>query len=475
MIAPDLTQPIPDQLGHVHFVGIGGSGMSGIARMMHQRGLEVTGSDREENYSTAALEDEGIPVKIGHSAEHIDGVDTLVVTSALWPDNPELVAAQQRGTPVLHRSQALAWLTRNHDVIAVAGAHGKTTTTGMMVVALQALGDDPSFVNGGIISQLGVSSGTGQGPHFVLEADESDGSFLLYQPAVALVTNIDTDHLDHYGTMENLEAAFVEFASRSSKIAVVSADNEMVRQITPKITAPVATFGVSDDATVRVIDPQEQHGGISATIAYNGAEYALHLQVPGLHNALNAAGVFTTLVELGFNAQEIIDALGTFTGTKRRFDLHGVVDGVRVYDDYAHHPTEVAAVLEAAHSVVDGHKVIAVQQPHLYSRTKAMADQFAKVLEQNADHTVMLDVCGAREDPIPGVTGATVADKFADPSHVTYVPDWADAAAEIAKISDPGDIVITLGCGDVYRIIPSVLEALKARTPRSHEDSAQQA
>lgn len=460
----DISGPIPADLGRVHFVGIGGSGMSGIARLMKRRGLVVSGSDRERNYSTDALVAEGIEVFIGHDAAHVENVDTLVVTSALWPDNPELVRARQRGIPVLHRSQALAWLTRGKRLVAVAGAHGKTTSTGMLVVALKRLGADPSWVNGGIVSQLGASSGAGDGDVFVIEADESDGSFLVYDPAIALVTNIDTDHLDHYGSIDAFEDAFVQFTSGAREGVVISSDNDMCRAILSRIRAPqVSTFGFDVSADFRVGEVDSLNGRTaSAVVPRGGAEVPFTLPIAGAHNAINAVGVVSVLVMLGFGVSESVDAVEAFAGTKRRLDLHGEVRGVRVFDDYAHHPTEVGAALRAARTLTrPGSRVIAVQQPHLYSRTKAMADDFAHVLEKDADYTVVLDVCGAREDPIPGVTGQLLLDNFDDTSRAAYRPDWQEAAAEVARVARTGDVVVTLGCGDVYRIIPQLMDALR--------------
>lgn len=460
----DVSGPIPDELGRVHFVGIGGSGMSGIARLMKRRGLVVTGSDRERNYSTEALEGEGIPVAIGHDAANADAADTLVVTSALWPDNPELLRARERGIPVLHRSQALAWLTRGTRLVAVAGAHGKTTSTGMLVVALTALGADPTWVNGGIVSQIGASSGAGDGEVFVIEADESDGSFLVYDPAIALVTNIDTDHLDHYGSVEAFEDAFVRFASGASEAVVISSDNPMCQAILPRIAdREVVTFGTSADADLRVEEIRADGGHVSALVrAGEAGAAALSLPIAGEHNAINATGVIAVLRALGYELAESAAALSGFLGTKRRLDLHGERRGVRIFDDYAHHPAEVHAALTAARTLVGaGGRVIAVQQPHLYSRTKAMAGEFAAVLEHDADYTVVLDVCGAREDPIPGVTGQLLLDHYVDRTRARYLPDWGAAAAEVARVASDGDVVVTLGCGDVYRIIPQVFSALE--------------
>lgn len=468
MIKPDASLVLPDSLGRVHFVGIGGSGMSGIARMMHARGTSVTGSDRSDSAAVRSLQQAGIPVHIGHDAAHVGDADTLVVTGALWVDNPEYQEALRRGMPVLHRSQALAWLVRGERLVAVAGAHGKSTSTGMLVTALRLLNRDPSFVNGAVIHGAQTSAAWGTGDLFVVEADESDGSFLLYDAAVALVTNIDTDHLDHYGDEAALEAAFETFARGARELVVLSADDLATRRLHATLrqagaAAALVTFGESDDADVRLTEIAET-GPIRYSVEVAGALHLGELGIPGRHNALNAAAVIAVLMGLGVPVADAVRALDGFTGTQRRFEAHGIADGVRLYDDYAHHPVEVAAALQTARSVVGEGRIIAIHQPHLYSRTLAMAGQFAQAYESAADHTVVLDVHGAREDPIAGVTGALVVEQFADASRVDYRPDWQAAADRIAEIARPGDIVMTLSCGDVYRIIPQVRAALEART-----------
>jgi UDP-N-acetylmuramate--alanine ligase len=470
MIKPDLTLALPEQLGAVHFVGVGGSGMSGIARLFIAAGHRVTGSDRSENHNTEDLRALGATVSIGHSADNpgVSTADALVYTGALWPDNPEYLAAVSRGIPVLHRSQALAWLINRKRLVAVAGAHGKTTSTGMIITALLELGADPSFVNGGVIQSLGVSSSFGGGELFVVEADESDGTFLLYDTAVALITNVDADHLDHYGTHEAFDAAFVEFARRASELVVVSSDDPgAVRVMAAVEHQRVMTFGEDAAATVRVHSIVTD-GPVAFELDYEGRSYSARLKVPGHHNAINAAGAFAVLVGLGFEPSAALRGITSFAGTERRFELHGVVRGVSVYDDYAHHPTEVAAALSAARTVVGEGRIIAVHQPHLYSRTQAMAGEFAETYERLADHTIVLDVFGAREDPVPGVTGALVSERFVDPAHVDYLPDWQGAADRAAELAREGDIIMTLSCGDVYRIVPQLLESLAATPEPAH-------
>ncbi|MCU1438039.1 MAG: murC [Naasia sp.] len=463
---PDLTLAVPETLGAVHFIGIGGSGMSGIAHLFLAAGHRVSGSDRAEGPYLAALREAGATVTVGHDAANLGDADAVVVTSALWPDNPEYRAALERGIPVLHRSQALSFLTRGSRVLAIAGAHGKTTTGGMVVTALRDLGADPSFVNGGVISSLGTSSAAGRDDTFVIEADESDGSFLLYDTTVALITNVDADHLDHYGSAEAFDAAFVAFAQGAREFVALSADDAGARRIGARLSGVrTLTFGEDPAADARISHLETAADGVAFRIDWQGTGHTVRLAVLGRHNALNAAGAFTVLAGMGFDPARVAASLGAFRGTKRRFELKGSVRGVRVYDDYAHHPSEVAAVLSAARSAVGDGRIIAVHQPHLYSRTQLMAPEFARAYESLADYTVVLDVDGAREDPVPGVTGELVSSRFADQSRVAYLPDWAAAAARVAEVAREGDIVLTLSCGDVYRIIPQILESLSSSGP----------
>jgi UDP-N-acetylmuramate--alanine ligase len=462
VIAPDLFAELPDDLGRVHFIGIGGSGMSGIARMFVERGVSVSGSDRTDSATVAALREIGVRIQIGHVPLDVHHADTVVVTGALWTDNPEYQWAVTNGIRVLHRSNALNWLVRGSRVVAVAGAHGKTTSTAMIVTALRVAGRDPSFVNGGVLADLGVSAASGVGPEFVIEADESDGSFVLYPTAVGLITNFDSDHLDHYGSESAFEDAFVAFANGCSESVVVSGDDPTIVRLTPRLTRPVVTFGESEGVDFRVTDIEATPDGVSARIIHADDVNELRLTVAGAHNAINAAGAVAVLVSLGVPCAKACAALADFRGTGRRFELHGTVRGVRVYDDYAHHPREVRAALNTARSVAGSGRVIAIHQPHLYSRTRDMATDFAREYELGADFTVVLDVFGAREDPIPGVTGALVSDAFTTAQQVRFCPDWSDAARVAAEHARDGDIIMTLSCGDVYRIIPSVLAELES-------------
>ncbi|MGO1265253.1 MAG: UDP-N-acetylmuramate--L-alanine ligase [Microbacterium gubbeenense] len=458
MIAPDLTVPIPDEIRAVHFIGIGGSGISGLARMFLGAGIPVSGSDRAESQNTRDLVELGATVHIGHDAANLGDVDTVVYTGAIWPENPEFLAAKERGLSVLHRSQALKYLIAGRRLVSVAGAHGKTTSTGMIVTALAELGDDPSFVNGGVIQQYGVSSRAGSDDLFVVEADESDGTFLIYDTSIALITNVDADHLDHYGSHEAFDDAFVRFADSAREAVVISSDDAGASRVAARLThRNVVSFGEAADADVRVEFADD--GSVRVSRGEESAE--LCLAVPGRHNVLNAAGAIAVMTELGHPFPDAVRAASAFGGTVRRFELHGTRRGVSVYDDYAHHPTEVEAALEAARTVVGSGRIIALHQPHTYSRTKLMATEFAEVLERCADHSVVLDVYGAREDPIPGVTGELVEHGFADPANVSYLPDWDAAARRAAEVAREGDFIITLGCGNVNLIVPQVLDALQ--------------
>lgn len=465
MIRPDLSLPLPSSIEAAHFIGIGGSGMSGLARMFLARGIRVSGSDRSDSQTLRDLAAAGAVVHVGHDAAHLGDADTVIHTGAIWPENPEYVTAKERGLAVIHRSQALHWLIGSRRLVSVAGAHGKTTSTGMIVTALQALGDDPNFVNGGVIAQLGTSSGTGADELFVIEADESDGTFLLYDTSIALITNVDPDHLDHWGTRDAFFDGFARFADAAREAVVISADDEGARQVRNRLAHDaVVTFGLAADADVRVTDVVTD-GPVSFAVTRGGETARVQLAVPGAHNAINAAGAIAVLTTLGHPFAAAARAVEGFSGTVRRFELHGVERGVSVYDDYAHHPTEVAAALSAARTVIGDGRLIAVHQPHTYSRTQLMSVEFAHVLEELADQTVVLDVYGAREDPIPGVTGALVSEAFDDAARVRFVADWQEAADYTASIARDGDFVVTLGCGDVYRIIPQVLAALGAPAP----------
>lgn len=461
MIKPDYSQPIPQDLGAVHFIGIGGSGMSGIARLLLGMGHKVTGSDVRDSGNIRALSALGAEIYIGHDAQQMGTPDTVVVTSALWPHNPELLKAKELGIPVLHRSALLAHLASRGKLISVAGAHGKTTSTGMVITALNVLGAEPSFVNGGVIQAYGASAGFGKGEHFVIEADESDSSFLHYKTAVALITNVDPDHLDHFGSLDAFEGEFAKFADAASDFVAISSDDPGAIRVTQRLSHPkVFSFGEAQGATVQVTEVDATGPRVRFTLVHQSESVEIELAIAGHHNALNAAGAVCVLVGLGFDFKQSALAVASFAGTERRFELHGVRRGVSVYDDFAHHPTEVAAALKAARAVVGSGRLVTVFQPHLFSRTRIFAQEFADALSLS-DQVVVTDIYAAREDPEPGVTGELVSSKFADSRKVTFVPAWDDVPEVAASKAQDGDFIITMGCGDIYKMVPQLLSALE--------------
>jgi UDP-N-acetylmuramate--alanine ligase len=471
VIPPNFALEVPQDLGPVHFIGIGGSGMTGIAHMMLDAGLTVTGSDRSDNKYLEKLRKRGVEITIGHDAANLpDDARTIVYTSALWPDNPEYLLAQSRGLNLLHRSQALHWLSRGHQVVTVAGAHGKTTTTGMIVTILRELGVDPGFVNGGIVLSLKASAATGTDDLFVLEADESDGSFRIYDTDVAVVTNIDTVHMDHYGSADGVIDAYAGFIQDSAAEYVIAGEGANLDAALARVSGKRAVrFGEAAAADMRVSNiVTTDH--VTFDLTWQGVTHRGRINVPGRHNAINAAGAVAAVVELGYPFDTALAALERFGGTNRRFELMGVVRGVSVYDDYAHEPAEAAAAVAGARTVVGEGRVIAIHQPHLYSRTQMFSDDFARAYEENADYTIVLAVDGAREDPIEGVSGQLVVDNFRDKSKVILKEDWQEAADWMAKVAREGDIVMTLSCGTVYQIVPQLIEALD-RIPQATEDA----
>ncbi|GIG23157.1 hypothetical protein Cch01nite_38810 [Cellulomonas chitinilytica] len=460
-----------DALGRVHLVGVGGAGMSAIAALLAARGLAVSGSDAADGPALPGLRAAGVAVHVGHDAALVEGVDTVVVSSAVRGTNPELARARALGLRVLHRSEALAALMADRDAVAVAGAHGKTTTSAMVATALLHAGADPSFAIGGtVLSDDGPLGGSrdGAGRAFVAEADESDGSFLAYAPLVAVVTNVEPDHLDHYGSTEAFEDAFVAFAGRvrSGGTLVACADDAGAARLVDRVRddlaargVDVVTYGTSAGADVRVGALRPSGTGWRVRLEAPDAGVEVTLAVPGEHNALNAAAAWVAARRLGVPGDVAAEGLGAFRGTGRRFEDRGTVAGVRVVDDYAHHPTEVAALLRAARSVVGDGRVLVLFQPHLFSRTRTFAEEFGRALDL-ADLVVVTDVYAAREDPDPTVTGALLVERVATPGKATFVPDRVAAARAVAAAARPGDLLLTVGAGDVTALAPVVLEEL---------------
>jgi UDP-N-acetylmuramate--alanine ligase len=466
------AEPVPAiRLGRVHFTGIGGAGMSGIARIMLARGIGVSGSDSMPSAMLDDLHAQGARVRVGHEAANLGDLgpgDTLVVSSAIRPDNPELAEAMRRGLRVMHRAAALASVMAGRRVIAVAGTHGKTTTTSMLTTVLRDCGADPGYVIGGILNETGLGAEDGAGMDFVAEADESDGSFLLLSPDVAIITNVEADHLDNYASLAEIEAAFATFGSRVSSLVLTCADDQGAEAVAAGLDPQrVRRYGESSGADYQLGDVRPEGLGVSFAVTADRSPFGeifaqMTVRVPGRHNALNATAAFAAAVELGFAPPRVTAALAGYRGARRRLELKGEADGVRVFDSYAHHPTELAADLRAARDIADDQgRVIAIFQPHLYSRTRIFAADFGAALGL-ADEAVVLDVYAAREDPEPGVTGALVADAVPG-GRALFLPDRTQVAPVIAKLAGPGDVVLTMGAGDVTALGPQLVEILGMR------------
>ncbi|MGW5748212.1 UDP-N-acetylmuramate--L-alanine ligase [Amycolatopsis sp. NPDC003861] len=461
---PDL----PEELRRAHLIGIGGAGMSGIARILLARGAFVSGSDAKESRALLSLRAQGAELFVGQRASNVDELaeppSAVVVSTAIKETNPELAAARAAGIPVLHRAQALAGLMEGHRVACIAGTHGKTSTTSMLTVALQHCRLDPSFAIGGDLNESGANAHHGEGGIFVAEADESDGSFLTYSPSVAVVTNVEPDHLDHHGTAEAYTKVFTEFVSRivPGGLLIVCADDAAADDLGKQAEAlgvRVRRYGrTATDA--RILDYVPAPDGGVVRLALDGSELSVRVAVPGEHMALNAVAALLAGIELGAPVLELAEGLAAFGGVRRRFEFKGRAGDVRVYDDYAHHPTEVAAQLRAVRTAAGSGRVIVVFQPHLYSRTKTFSAEFAAALSL-ADEVVVLDVYGAREEPEPGVTGALIADQVT--TSVWYEPAFDVAAPLAAGLAEPGDLVVTMGAGDVTQLGPEILAELDKR------------
>ena len=469
-------------------VGIGGAGMSGIARILLDRGGLVSGSDAKESRGVHALRARGAQISIGHDASSLDllpGGPTAVITTyaAIPKTNPELVEARRRGIPVILRPAVLARLMDGRTKLMVTGTHGKTTTTSMLIVALQHCGRDPSFAVGGELGEAGTNAHHGSGDCFVAEADESDGSLLEYTPDVAVVTNIETDHLDFYGSADAYVGVFDSFVERLAPggALVVCTDDPGAAALagrTAELGIRVLRYGSADEASgaplTGALLSWEQHGTEAvAHIALAGEPHprVMRLSLPGRHMALNALGALLAAIEIGAPADEVLDGLAGFEGVRRRFELIGTSGvgkaQVRVFDDYAHHPTEISATLAAVRTVVEQNaegRLLVVFQPHLYSRTKAFAAEFGRALDA-ADEVFVLDVYGAREQPLTGISGATVAEHVGVP--VRYLPDFSAVPAEVAAAAGPGDVIVTMGAGDVTLLGPEIVTALRERANRS--------
>ena len=459
-----MTQTLSSLIGkRIHFIGIGGAGMSGLARIALSHGITVSGSDAKDSSVVIALSALGATVATSHEAAHVDGADLVVYSTAISASNPERVRAAELKIPILTRAAALAVLMSESKSVAVAGTHGKTTTSSMLAVALQACAADPSFAIGGTITASGSNAHRGTGEIFVAEADESDGSFIEYHPFAAIVTNVEHDHVDFFPTPESVAQAFRDFAAtiKAEGFLTYCADDAgSVALAGTTKNVELISYGVSEGADLHIDQIELMTMGSSARAVWNGKTVGhIELQVPGHHNLLNAAGVLATGLKLGFGAAELLTGLGTFRGTGRRFELKGTVHGVRVIDDYGHHPTEIQVTLEAARRYAADGRLIVIFQPHRYSRTQAFASAFAAVLD-TADRAIVLEVYAASEKPIDGVTSKLITQHM---KIGEYIPNFVEVTDSVIEMAQPGDVIMTLGAGDVSSLAPIIVDGLNRR------------
>ncbi|MET7288353.1 UDP-N-acetylmuramate--L-alanine ligase [Streptomyces sp. NPDC005573] len=460
-----MAPGLPAAMDRPHFIGIGGAGMSGIAKILAQRGAKVAGSDAKDSATAEALRAFGATVHIGHAAGHLaDDASCVVVSSAIRQDNPELARAAELGIPVVHRSDALAALMDGLRPIAVAGTHGKTTTTSMLAVSLSELGRTPSYAIGGDLDAPGSNALHGEGDIFVAEADESDRSFHKYAPEVAIVLNVELDHHANYASMDEIYESFETFAGKivPGGTLVISADHEGARELTRRLAGTVrtVTYGEAEDADVRVLAVVPQGLKSQVTVLLDGRELTFAVSVPGRHYALNAVAALAAAAALGVPAEEMAPAIAAYTGVKRRLQLKGEAAGVQVIDSYAHHPTEMTADLEAMRAAAGDARILVVFQPHLFSRTQELGKEMGLSLAL-ADASVVLDIYPAREDPIPGVTSTLIIEAArAAGAGVTALSDKDAVPGVIAGMAGPGDLVLTMGAGDVTDLGPLILDRL---------------
>ncbi|CAB4537455.1 unannotated protein [freshwater metagenome] len=447
----------------LHFVGIGGAGMSGLARIALSHGITVTGSDAKDSTVLSALQALGAQVHASHVAEQVDGADFVIYSTAISSANVELMRARDLNLPILTRAQALATLMSDSRSIAVAGTHGKTTTSSMLTVALQACGLDPSFAIGGTLTSSGSNAHRGTGDLFVAEADESDGSFIEYHPYAAIVTNIEHDHVDFFATAEDVTRAFSEFAKSISSdgILVYCADDAGATHLANSSSEPKKiSYGATEGSDLLIDSINLLPMGSTSRVIWHGRTIGtMSLQVPGLHNVLNAGGALAMALALGAPAAEALSGLASFHGTGRRFELKATVHGIRVIDDYGHHPTEIDVTLTAAKRYAGDGRLLVIFQPHRYSRTKAFMNEFARALSI-ADEVVLLEVYAASEAPIAGVTSATIAEQM---ENGRFIPNFLEASDWVIESAKPGDVIITLGAGDVNSLAPIISDGLLRR------------
>ena len=447
----------------LHFIGIGGAGMSGLARIALSHSIGVTGSDVKDSSVVKALQALGATIAISQAGDNVNGADLIVYSTAISPNNPELVRARELGITILSRAAALSILMSESKSVAVAGTHGKTTTSSMLAVALQACGADPSFAIGGTITASGSNAHRGTGEIFVAEADESDGSFIEYHPYAAIVTNIEHDHVDFFATPAAVEAAFRDFAATIKRDGFLTycADDAGSTSLAANMDSLICiSYGVSEGADLILDQIELLAMGSHARAIWHGKSIGfIELQVPGHHNLLNAAAVLATGLQLGFSAPDLIRGLAVFGGTGRRFELMGTVHGVRVIDDYGHHPTEIDVTLSTARRYAGDGRLIVIFQPHRYSRTAAFAEGFAQKLS-GADRVIVLEIYAASEKPIAGVTSQMITNLM---EYGEYIPNFIEVTDSVVESAEPGDVIITLGAGDVSSLAPIILDGLIRR------------
>lgn len=448
----------------IHFVGIGGIGMSGIAEVLHNLGYEVTGSDIKESETTNRLRNLGIKIFIGHNGKNIDSAHVVVISSAVSADNPEVLEAKQRSIPVIPRAEMLAELGRLKYGILVAGAHGKTTTTSLIATMLGEGGLDPTVIIGGKLKSMGSNAKLGQGDYIVAEADESDGSFLKLNPTIAVITNIDREHMDYFTDMDVLKQSFLLFINKIPfyGIAVVCMENEYLREIIPLIQRKYLTYGLSEDADIYARNIKHSGIRMSFEAVYKGKSLGMFiLPVPGKHNVMNSLSAIAVAMELQIPVDVIAKALGNFSGIQRRFEFKGEAGEIKVFDDYGHHPSEIMATLKAARECFNGNRVVVLFQPHRYTRTRDLMDEFAMSFG-DADKLFLTDIYPASERPIKGINSEVLAQRIRGTGfeNLTYIPDRKEMMERVASELKQGDVLITLGAGDVYKMGEEILKKL---------------
>ena len=461
---PNKDRALNNWIGkRLHFIGIGGAGMSGLARIALSHGITVTGSDAKDSTVLSALQALGAEVHAAHKAEQVDRADFVVFSTAISATNVELIRARELNLPILTRAQALATLMSDSRSVAVAGTHGKTTTSSMLTVALQACGLDPSFAIGGTLTSSGSNAHRGTGDLFIAEADESDGSFIEYHPNAAIVTNVEHDHVDFFATAADVTKAFSEFADSISRdgFLVYCADDAGSSRLATTVTEiKTISYGTTEGSDLFIDSVNLLPMGSTSRVIWNGRTIGtMSLQVPGLHNVLNAGAALAMALALGAPAAEALNGLASFHGTGRRFELKATVHGIRVIDDYGHHPTEIDVTLTAAKRYAGDGRVLVVFQPHRYSRTQAFMNEFARALSI-ADEVVLLEIYAASEAPITGVTSETIAVQM---EHGRFIPNFLEASDWVIDNAKPGDVIITLGAGDVNSLAPIISDGLARR------------